>query len=128
MSLENVPKIDWTTVDGVANTDLNNIGKNLNELEDSKYESGDSPTFGTVTAATATISSATLTTVAATTGNIATVNSTTVNSTNINNSGYVKSNFKSADGSVGINESFVNGRHRCVYKDGLLVSRTHIPD
>ena len=57
MSLDNTPKTDWITSDGVANTDLNNIGKNLNELEDTKAELDDDVSFSSVTATTATTSS-----------------------------------------------------------------------
>ena len=46
MSLDNPTKTNWTSDDGVRLTDINNIEENIQALEDSKYESGDSPTFG----------------------------------------------------------------------------------
>jgi len=49
MSLPNVPKIDWGTGDGVQNTDMNEIGENLNHLEDVKYEADDDMTIGVIT-------------------------------------------------------------------------------
>jgi len=50
MALDNVPKTNYTVNDGVIADDLNNIGLNLLELEDSKYESGDDITAGDITA------------------------------------------------------------------------------
>lgn len=49
MSLTTTPKIDWDTSDGVADTDMNEIGVNLNALESSKHQDGDSPTYVNVT-------------------------------------------------------------------------------
>ena len=69
MALPNESKINWTANDGARLTDMNNIGKNLNHLEDVKYESGDSPTFTDVIATTETV----------TTANITTANITTLN-------------------------------------------------
>lgn len=37
-SLTTAPKIDWDTTDGVADTDLNEIGVNLNSLDDGKAD------------------------------------------------------------------------------------------
>lgn len=118
MSLDNTPKIDWKTLDGVLNTDLNNIGKNLNELENTKAELDDDVTFTDVDTTTATIGTATITT--AITGTI-------------NNSGYVTSNYKSSDGSVGINDEFNTdraggGSYTWTIKDGLIVNKeTNLP-
>jgi len=112
MSLTTVPKVNFATDDGVTTDDLNEIGANLNSLEDSKIEDGDSLTA-------LTIGTATITTETVTTGNITTVNSTTVN-----NSGFITSNYKSSDESEGINSSFNTDGFDYVFKDGLLVSRT----
>ena len=49
MSLDTVPKTNWTAKDGVQLTDMNEIGSNIQALEDSKYESGDDITVGTIT-------------------------------------------------------------------------------
>lgn len=54
MSLVTPPKTNFTTIDGVINTDLNQIGENLNSLEQSKYQSGDNITAATVTTNTLT--------------------------------------------------------------------------
>ena len=56
MALDNVPKTNYTVNDGVIADDLNNIGLNLLELEDSKYESGDDITAGDITAGDITLS------------------------------------------------------------------------
>lgn len=45
MALPNTPKTDWDTDDGVQFTDLNEIGENLEHLEDVKTDEGGSPTF-----------------------------------------------------------------------------------
>lgn len=108
MSLDNTPKIDWTTADGVSNTDLDNIGNNLQALEDSKYQETDD-----LTTTTATI--------------------TTVNASNMNVSGYTTGNYKSSDGSAGINDQFYaipvgeSGTWIWTVKDGLIVSKVAIP-
>lgn len=47
-SLTTAPKINWDSVDGVVNTDMNEIGVNLNSLDDGKYEEDDSPIFSGV--------------------------------------------------------------------------------
>ncbi len=49
MSLSTVPKTNFSTDDGVTTDDLNEIGQNLLDLEDSKYESGDNIVVGTIT-------------------------------------------------------------------------------
>ncbi len=49
MSLTTPPKIDWGP-EAVADTDMNEIGVNLNALESSKNQDGDSPTYIDVTA------------------------------------------------------------------------------
>ena len=48
MSLTTTPKIDWDTSDGVADTDMNEIGVNLNALESSKAELDDDVDFTSV--------------------------------------------------------------------------------
>ena len=48
MSLTTPPKINWATTDGVADTDLNEIGVNLNALESSKAELNDDVNFTSV--------------------------------------------------------------------------------
>ena len=50
MSLATVPKTNWTSKDGVQFTAINEIGANLQALEDSKYESGDNINVGDITA------------------------------------------------------------------------------
>ena len=47
MSLTTPPKIDWGP-EAVADTDMNEIGVNLNALESSKHQDGDSPTYAGV--------------------------------------------------------------------------------
>ena len=64
MSLDTVPKINWESDDGVIFSDMDNIGKNLQALEDSKHEDGDSPTYVTENVTTSNV----------TTGNITTLN------------------------------------------------------
>ena len=49
MALPNVPKTDWTVSDGVVFTDMNEIGENIQDLEDDKYESGDDINVGDAT-------------------------------------------------------------------------------
>lgn len=41
MALSTVPKTDWSATDGVTNIDLNEIGDNLQSLEDTKAELSD---------------------------------------------------------------------------------------
>lgn len=48
MALPNTPKTDWDTNDGVQFTDMNEIGENLEHLEDVKAEIGGSPTFSEI--------------------------------------------------------------------------------
>ncbi len=56
MSLSTVPKINFTTDDGLRNTDLNETNQNIQDLEDTKFESGDNVTFGTIAGTTGTFS------------------------------------------------------------------------
>ena len=77
MSLTTVPKTNFATDDGVTTDDLNEIGQNLLDLEDSKIEDGDSLTALTVA------------TLGVTTGNITTGNITTGNVTTLNMSGVI---------------------------------------
>ena len=114
MSLDNVPKTDWDTTTGVTNTQMNDIGNNLQSLEDSKLERNGDETLNTLEVTdSATIDTATI---------------STIESATINNSGYVKSNYKSSDGSTGINGSFeALGGDTYTIKDGLIVLRTPAP-
>lgn len=54
MSLVTTPKTNYLTSDGVTNTDLNQIGENLNSLESSKYQSGSDMVANTITSNTIT--------------------------------------------------------------------------
>lgn len=46
MALQHTPKTDWTPNDGVTSTDINEIGENLQSLEDTKIEKISSPVAG----------------------------------------------------------------------------------
>ncbi len=48
MSLDTVPKTNFESDDGMSFTDANEIGANLQALEDSKYQEGDNVTLGTI--------------------------------------------------------------------------------
>ena len=52
MALPNASKVNWTSDDGVQFTDMNSIGENIQHLEDTKHENGDSPTYITTNVTT----------------------------------------------------------------------------
>lgn len=80
MSLDTVPKTNFESDDGMLFTDANEIGANLQALEDSKHQDGDSPSYVDITAsgdiAGADISTTTQTT---TTSNITNLNVGNIN-------------------------------------------------
>ena len=55
MSLSTVPVTNYTTDDGITTDDLNNIGQNIQDLEDSKYQETDDLTTDTANITTANI-------------------------------------------------------------------------
>lgn len=55
MSLDTVPKTNFESDDGVLFSDFNEVGANLQALEDSKNQDGDSPTYETANITTANI-------------------------------------------------------------------------
>ena len=83
MSLDTVPKINWESDDGVIFSDMNNIGNNLQALEDSKHEDGDSPSYVDITATDITTTTQTTTTSNITTLNAGAINPTSITATNV---------------------------------------------
>ena len=82
MSLDTVPKTNWESDDGVQFTQLNEIGANLQVLQDTKVEKDpdtDEATITTLNSTTANI----------TTNNVTTSNITTANITTLNMSGAI---------------------------------------
>ena len=57
-SLTTPPKINWTADDSARKSDMNEIGVNLNSLDDGKYESGNDITVGDITGEDLTLSGA----------------------------------------------------------------------
>jgi len=62
MSLDTVPKTNFESDDGVSFSDFNEVGSNLQALEDSKNQDGDSPTYITETVTTSNTTTANVTT------------------------------------------------------------------
>ena len=75
MSLDSVPKINWESDDGVIFSDMNEIGANLQALEDSKYQETDELTTDTSNFVESNITTANIITL-----NVGAINPTSVSS------------------------------------------------
>lgn len=78
MSLDTVPKTNWESDDGALFSDMDNIGNNLQALEDSKYQETDELTTNTSNFVESNITTANITTL-----NAGAINPISITATNV---------------------------------------------
>ena len=121
MSLDTVPKTNFDSDDGVLFSDFNEVGANLQALEDSKYESGDDVVLGDITAEDITADDISATDISATDISTTTQTTTTSNITTLNMAGATNPALTlSSSQVIGASSAWVPARGSYIVSGGTL--------